>query len=40
MQSSGNEMAYFIIVLSVIVFIGSFFIDKIDFQKSNKKNHN
>jgi len=39
MQSDGNEMAYFIIGLSLVVFIGSFFIDKIDFQKSNKKSH-
>ena len=39
MESSGNEMAYFIIGLSIAVFIGSFFIDKIDFKKSNTKHH-
>ena len=39
MESNGNEMAYFIIGLSIVVFIGSFFIDKIDFKKSNKKRH-
>ena len=36
MESSGNEMAYFIIVLSIVVFIGSFFVDKIDFKKPRK----
>lgn len=39
MENSGNEMAYFIIGLSVAVFIGSFFINKIDFKKSNRKHH-
>lgn len=39
METSGNEMAYAIIIISLVVFIGSFFIDKIDFKKQNKKNH-
>ena len=37
METSGNEMAYAIITISVVVFIASFFIDKIDFKKNNKK---
>ena len=39
MESSGNEMAYFIIGLSIVVFIGSFFIDKIDFKNPKDKKH-
>ena len=38
MENSGNEMAYFIIGISLVVFIAGFFIDKIDFEKPNKKN--
>ena len=38
MENSGNEMAYTIIIISIIVFISSFYIDKIDFS-SNKKEH-
>ncbi|MDQ7060740.1 MAG: hypothetical protein Q9M43_06240 [Sulfurimonas sp.] len=39
MENSGNEMAYFIIGLTLIVFIAGFYVDKIDFKKTNKKNH-
>jgi hypothetical protein len=39
MENSGNEMAYVIIIISVIVFIASFYVDKIDFKKYNHKSH-
>ena len=39
MENNGNEMAYFIIGLSIIVFTASFFIDKIDVKNNNKKSH-
>jgi len=41
MESSGNEMAYFIIGLSICVLIASFFVNKIDFEnpKDKKKKH-
>ena len=34
MENSGNEMAYFIIALSSIVLISSFFIENLYFKKS------
>ena len=39
MENNGNEMAYAIIVISVVVFVASFFIDRIDFKIPNKKGH-
>ena len=39
MENNGNEMAYFIIGLSIIVFAASFFIDKIDVKNNNKKSY-
>jgi len=38
MENSGNEMAYVIIVISIVVLIASFYIDKIDFKK-HKSHH-
>ena len=38
-MNSSEKFAYFIMGLSIVVFIGSFFIDKIDFKKPNKKSH-
>jgi len=39
MESSENEMAYFIIGLSIIVFIAGFYIDKINFANPKDKKH-
>ena len=36
-METGYEMAYFIIGISILALIGGFFIDKIDFKKSNTK---
>ena len=40
METSGNEMAYFIIGLSIVVFIAGFFVDKMDFENPKKKHKN
>jgi len=39
MQSSGNEMAYFMAILGIVAFVASFFIDKIDFKNQKKSHH-
>ena len=38
-METGNEMAYAILAISFLALMASFFIDKIDVKKSNKKSH-
>jgi len=37
MQSSGNEMVYFMLMFGIVAFVASFFIDKIDFKNLEKR---
>ena len=39
MLNDENTMAYVIITISIVVFIASFYIDKINFEKPNSKKH-
>ena len=38
-MESGYEMAYVIFAMSIFALVASYFVNKIDFKKHNKKGH-